>query len=101
MPRDIEALLVPLGVSRMRLAGIRCSVGAGKQTRLVAQRIVHHGRQVRVRDRDAAHAATVDAISLFFVQADATEVAAWRESQMHNIQSVAAMMGFRLDDVAY
>ncbi len=67
-------------------------VGAGKQPRLLAQRIADHGEQVVVMDRDPAREAAVAAIGLPFVQGDATELATWLEMGTHNIESVAAML---------
>ncbi|MGD8398845.1 MAG: monovalent cation:proton antiporter family protein [Anaerolineae bacterium] len=67
-------------------------VGAGKQPRLLAQRIADHGEQVIVIDRDPARAAAVEALGLPFVLGDATDPGTWSDLEVDNVQSVAAML---------
>jgi Trk K+ transport system NAD-binding subunit len=67
-------------------------VGAGKQPRLLAQRIAGHEEQVVVIDRDPGRRQAVEALGLPFVLGDATDPGTWRELKSHNIQAVATLL---------
>ncbi|MBN1661259.1 MAG: cation:proton antiporter [Anaerolineae bacterium] len=67
-------------------------VGAGKQGRLLAQRIAGHEEQVVVIDRDPARAQAVEGLGLPFVLGDAANPATWRELEPDQIQAVATFV---------
>lgn len=67
-------------------------VGAGKQPRLLAQRVAAHGEEVVVMDRDPARRAAVEAIGVPFIQADATDPGTWAGLTAKTIYAVAALL---------
>ena len=67
-------------------------VGAGKQPRLLAQRIAQNGEQVVVLDRDSRRRPAVEALGLSFVEGDAACHATWTGLEAQTIQAVAVML---------
>ena len=67
-------------------------VGAGKQPRLLAQRIHGHGQAVVVLDRDPERREMVEAMGLHFVQGDATHREVWAGLEPDTIQAVAVLL---------
>ncbi|MGD9374941.1 MAG: monovalent cation:proton antiporter family protein [Anaerolineae bacterium] len=67
-------------------------VGAGKQPRLLAQRIAKTGEQVVVVDQDPQRRSTVEALGLPFVEGDATCSDTWARLEPQTIQSVAVLL---------
>ncbi|MGD8626226.1 MAG: cation:proton antiporter [Anaerolineae bacterium] len=67
-------------------------VGAGKQPRLLAQRIAQHGEQVVVLDQDAGRRPAVEALGLPFVEGDATCPGTWSSLAPQTIHTVAVLL---------
>jgi trk system potassium uptake protein TrkA len=67
-------------------------VGAGKQPRLLAQRVAAHGEDVVVVDHDPARRAAVEALGVPFVQGDATDPATWAGLASQSIYAVGALL---------
>jgi Kef-type K+ transport system membrane component KefB/Trk K+ transport system NAD-binding subunit len=67
-------------------------VGAGRQSRLLAQRIAAHGDGVVLLDRNPDRLASVEAMGLPVVEGDATDLEVWAALQPELIRAVALML---------
>jgi Kef-type K+ transport system membrane component KefB/Trk K+ transport system NAD-binding subunit len=67
-------------------------VGAGRQSRLLAQRIAGHGDEVVLLDRNPDRLASVEAIGLPCVAGDATDPEVWPGLEPEMIRAVAVML---------
>ena len=67
-------------------------VGAGKQPRLLAQRIAQNGEQVVILDQDAGRRPAVETLGLSFVEGDAACPATWTNLEPQTIQAVAVLL---------
>jgi len=67
-------------------------VGGGKRSRLLARRIVGHGYEVVMIDRDKGRAALIEAMGVRFVHADATDRVVWETLGPETFQAVAVLL---------
>ena len=67
-------------------------VGAGRSARLLARRVLDHGEDVVVVDRNPSHVAAAREMELPIVEADATDPETWEALEPENIRAVAVLL---------
>ncbi|MFC2046610.1 monovalent cation:proton antiporter family protein [Chloroflexota bacterium] len=67
-------------------------VGAGRSARLLARRIVRHGEEVVLVDREPRHVAAAEEMGLPLVEADAADTGTWSALQPETIRAVVVLL---------
>jgi Kef-type K+ transport system membrane component KefB/Trk K+ transport system NAD-binding subunit len=67
-------------------------VGAGRSARLLARRVLGHGEDVVVVDRNPRHVAAAKEMELPIVEADAADPETWEALEPENIRAVAVLL---------